>query len=70
MGPYEVDTDFDNMIFRLVTIDETHTPLTVNGYRLRLYHHLASKDSFIKHLFDNSSFEIVSGENSSSTPLA
>lgn len=70
MGPYELDTVFDNRFVRLVTIDELHTPLIVNGQRLRLYHRLAAKDFFIKHLSNNSGFEIVSAKNYSSTLLA
>ena len=70
MGSYEVDTMFDNGTVRLITIDESHTPLIVNGHHLRLYHYPISKKSFIKHLSDNSGFEIVSAENSSSAPLA
>lgn len=68
-GWYEVDTMFDNETIRLVTIDEAHTPLIVNGHHLRLYHRPVSKDCFIKHLSDNSSFEIVSPNNSSSATL-
>jgi len=70
MGPYEIDTVFDNRTVRLVAINEAHTPLIVNGHRLRLYHRPVYKDSFIRHLSDNFGFEIVSVENSSSTPLA
>lgn len=69
MGPYEVDTVFDNETIRLIKIDEAHTPMIINGHRLRLYHHPASKDSFIKYFSDNYGFEVFNVENSSSTPL-
>ena len=47
LGPYEVDTIFDNCIVKLITIDDSHTPLFSNGHDLRLYHQPLSKDSFI-----------------------
>jgi len=37
LGPYEVDVVFPNGTVRLLTIDDSRTPLLVNGYRLRLY---------------------------------
>jgi hypothetical protein len=37
LGPYEVDTVFPNGTVRLLTIDDSKTPLLVNGHRLRLY---------------------------------
>jgi len=70
MGPYEVETMFDNGTVILVKIDEIHTALIVNGHHLRLFHCPISKDSFIKHLSNNYGFEIVSVENSSSAPLS
>ena len=53
LGPYEVDTVFDNGIVQLVTIDSTKMSLLVNGHRLRLYHQLASKESFINIVADS-----------------
>lgn len=69
MGLYEFDMMFANKTIILVTINEAHTPLIVNGHCLILYYHLDSKDSFIKHLSDNFRFEVVTVENSSSAPL-
>jgi hypothetical protein len=40
LGPYEVDTIFPNGTVRLLTIDDSRTPLLVNGHRLRLYQNL------------------------------
>jgi hypothetical protein len=37
LGPYEVDTVFPNGTVRLLTIDDSKTPLLVNGHRLCLY---------------------------------
>ena len=64
MGPYEVDIVFDNGIVRIVTIDDTRASFIENGHRLRLYHHPASKDAFIKHLSEKSGLEVISAENS------
>jgi hypothetical protein len=65
MGPYEIETVFDNGIVKFITIDDARTPLLANGHRLRLYHHLTSRDSFTKHVADNSDFEIISARDSS-----
>src|SRR3984957_2232431 len=46
LGPYEVDTVFPNGTVRLLTIDESRTPLLVNGHRLRLYQQPISKEDF------------------------
>lgn len=43
---YEVDTIFPNGIVRLLTIDDSRTPLLMNGYRLRLYQQPISKEDF------------------------
>jgi hypothetical protein len=37
LGPYKVDTVFPNGTVRLLTIDDSKTPLLVNGHQLRLY---------------------------------
>jgi hypothetical protein len=39
LGPYEIDIVFPNGTVRLLTIDDSRTPLLVNGHRLRLYQH-------------------------------
>eukprot|EP00253_Pinus_taeda_P014563 PITA_14563 len=44
LGPYEVDTIFPNGTVRLLTIDDSRTPLLVNGYLLRLYQQPISKE--------------------------
>jgi hypothetical protein len=46
LGPYEVDTVFPNGTVRLLTIDDSKTPLLVNGHRLRLYQRPISKEDF------------------------
>jgi len=37
LGPYEVDKVFPNGTVRLLTINDSRTPLLVNGHRLCLY---------------------------------
>ena len=46
LGPYKVDTVFPNGIVRLLTIDDSKTPLLVNGHRLHLYQQPISKEDF------------------------
>lgn len=53
MGPYQVDAVFDNGMVKLIIIDENQTSFIVNGHCLKLYHHSASKDAFVKHLSDS-----------------
>jgi hypothetical protein len=37
LGPYQIDTFYLNGLIKIITIDESTTPLLVNGYRLRIY---------------------------------
>jgi hypothetical protein len=46
LGPYEVDTIFPNGTIRLLTIDDSKTPLLVNCHQLRLYQRPISKEDF------------------------
>ena len=46
LGPYELDIFFPNGIVRLLRIDDSRTPLLVNGYRLYLYQQPISKEDF------------------------
>ena len=46
LGPYEVDVVFPNGTIRPLTIDDSKTPLLVNGHRLRLYQHPIFKEDF------------------------
>ena len=59
MGPYHVDAVFDNGTVRLVTLDENHTSFLVNKHHLKLYHHPASRNAFVKHLSDSSDLMVV-----------
>jgi hypothetical protein len=46
LGPYKVDIVFPNGTVRLLTIDDSKTPLLVNGHWLLLYQHPISKEDF------------------------
>jgi len=46
LGPYEVDVVFPNGTVRILTIDDSRTPLLVNGHRLCLHQCPISKEHF------------------------
>jgi hypothetical protein len=50
LGPYEVDTVYDNGSAKIKTIDADQTSFVVNGHRLKFYHKPLSKEDFIKHV--------------------
>lgn len=50
--------NFENGTIRLITIDESRTPLFSNGDNIRLYHKQLSKDSFF-HIISSSSLDII-----------
>jgi hypothetical protein len=54
MGPYEIDTIYDNGSIRINTIDEQQTPLLVNVHRLQVYNKPLSKEEFLTHILQNS----------------
>ena len=60
MGPYEVDTVYDNGSVRIKTIDENQTSFVVNGHRLKVYHKPLSKEDFVKKILSNSELKLVS----------
>ena len=68
MGPYEIKTILNNGVVKLTTVDDARTPLLANGHHLRLYHRPTSRDSFTKHVADNS-IEIISAGDSSPAPM-
>jgi hypothetical protein len=61
LGPYEVDTVFPNGTVRLLTIDDSKTPLLVNGHRLRLYQRPISKEDFKATCMADAQFLFVEG---------
>jgi hypothetical protein len=60
MGPYEVDTVYDNGAVRIKTIDEKKTSLVVNGHRLKAYHKPLSKEDFVKNVLQTAEMQLVS----------
>jgi hypothetical protein len=61
LGPYEVDTVFPNGTVRLLTINDSRTPLLVNGHRLRLYQKPISKEDFKATCMADAHFHFVEG---------
>jgi hypothetical protein len=47
LGPYEVETIFDNGSVRIKTIDDSQNSFVVNGHRLKVYHKPLSIDDFL-----------------------
>jgi hypothetical protein len=64
LGPYEVDTVFPNGTVRLLTIDDSRTPLLVNGHRLRLYQQPISKEDFKATCMADAQFLFIEGVSS------
>eukprot|EP00253_Pinus_taeda_P015124 PITA_15124 len=67
LGPYEIEKVFSNGAVRIRIIDESKTPLLVNGHRLKIYQKPISKETFIKIFQDNSELKLV--KKNSSSPL-
>jgi hypothetical protein len=67
LGPYEVDTLFENGIVKFTTIDDSHTPLFANGNHLRLYHQPPSKDSFVSNILSDVELQFVGVGNPTPT---
>jgi hypothetical protein len=61
LRPYEVDIVFPNGTVRLLTIDDSRTPLLVNGHRLRLYQRPISKEDFKATCMADTHFLFVKG---------
>ena len=58
LGPYEVDTIFDNGTIKLTTMDGSQTSLFSNRHHIWLYHQQSPKDSFISYIFSDSEIEV------------
>jgi hypothetical protein len=46
LGPYKVDTVYENGLVKTKTIDSYQTSLIVNGHHLKVYHKTLSKEDF------------------------
>jgi hypothetical protein len=62
MGPYKIDTIYDNVSIGIRTIDEHQTPLLMNGHRLRIYNKPLSKEEFLTRILHNSNMQVISKE--------
>jgi hypothetical protein len=60
LGPYEVDTVYDNGLVKIKTIDADQTSFVVNGHCLKVYHKPLSKEDFVKHVLQSSEMQLVS----------
>jgi hypothetical protein len=60
LGPYEVDTVYDNGSVKINTIDENQTSFVVNGHHLKVYHKPLSKEDFFKNVLQSSEMQLVS----------
>ena len=61
MGPYEIETIFENGVVKIKTIDDHQASFIVNGHRLRLYHKPTSKEEFTHQIQQQSDMEWVDG---------
>ena len=62
MGPYKIDTVYDNGSIRIKKIDRHQTPLLMNGHQLRIYSKPLSKEEFLTHVLQNSDMQVISKE--------
>jgi hypothetical protein len=60
MGPYEVDTAYENGAIRINSIYEKQTSLVVNGHRMKVYHKPLSKEDFVKNVLQTVEMQLVS----------
>ena len=65
LGPYEVDTIFDNGTIKLIEFDELQTSLLATVHHLQLYHKTYFKDSSF-HTISDSNLQTVGGRGESS----
>lgn len=47
LGPYEIESVYENGLVKIKTIDDLWTYFFVNGHRLNMYHHLKSKEELL-----------------------
>lgn len=65
MGPYEVETTFENGVIRIKTLDDEPISFTMNGHRLRIYNKPLSRDEFCQQILQQKEMEMVDSEASS-----
>jgi hypothetical protein len=64
LGPYEVETVFDNGSVRIKTIDDCQNSFVVNGHQLKVYNKPLSRDDFLQEIAKQPEINIVGEESS------
>jgi hypothetical protein len=64
LGPYEVETIFDNGSVRIKTINDSQNSFVVNGHRLKVYNKPLSRDDFLQEISKQPKIKIVGEESS------
>jgi hypothetical protein len=62
LGPYEVDTIYDNGAVKIKKIDDGQVSFVVNGHRLKFYHKPISKENFLQVMSTEKALALVDGE--------
>lgn len=70
LGPYRVESVFDNGIVELKTIDDEATTVFANGHGLRLYRKPLTKEDFLSHITSRSDIGLIEEEGDPSPPLS
>ena len=70
LGPYQVETVFDNGTVELKTIDDEATIIFANGHHLRLYRKPLTKEDFLSHVTSGSNIGLIEEEGDLSPPLS
>ncbi len=59
LGPYEVETVFDNGSIKIKTIDDSQQSFIVNGHKLKIYHKPLTKEQFLQVMSTATNVEVV-----------
>lgn len=70
LGPYRVETVFDNGTIELNTIDDEDTTVFANGHHLRLYWKSLTKEYFLSHIVSGSNIGLIEEGGDPSPPLS
>jgi hypothetical protein len=62
LGPYEVDTIYDNGAVKIKKIDDGQVSFVVNGHRLKFYHKPISREDFLQVMSFDKELALVDGE--------
>jgi hypothetical protein len=62
LGPYEVDTVYDNGAVKIKTIGDGQVSFVVNGHRLKFYHKPISREDFLQVMSADKELALVNAE--------